>query len=452
MTRRMPSVEEIRWTNPSVHALAGEGGPVESILGRVRHQVFAAMERGWSGPPYDPLELAELSGVEVIPIEEVEDARLVHHKGRPRIEFNANRSPERVRFSVAHELGHLAFPDAAEKIRYRTHSVGAEADAWQIELLCNLAAAELLMPTGSFPELADEITLEHLIHLGSEFFVSVEAVVLRAVRLASQPACVFAAARVDEGHRFRLDYLGGSRSWEPTIETSAITGAEALMRCSAVGSTAKEEIGGGEELLRLECVGAPPYPHTRYPRVVGLIRSPARQARGPAITYLHGDAAAPQGPEEKVITHIVNDKTATWGGQGFAPRLRERHPGLQESFREWAETEGLVLGRIHLHQVDAGIWVCTMVAQHGYGPRAAKIPLRYGALEECLRSLRTHLKGRGASIHMPKIGAGQAGGNWNVIAEMIARQLLDVAAVVNVYLPPGAEVPQAAPRQLGLHI
>jgi O-acetyl-ADP-ribose deacetylase (regulator of RNase III) len=448
----MRSVEKIKWTNPSVHELAGEGGPVESILGRVRRQVFAAMERGWSGPPYDPLQLAELSGIEVIPIEEVEDARLVHHKGRPRIEFNANRSPERVRFSVAHELGHLAFPDAAEKIRYRTHSAGAEADAWQIELLCNLAAAEFLMPTGSFPELADEMTLEHLIHLGSEFFVSVEAVVLRAVRLTSRPACVFAAARIGEGNRFRLDYLGGSRFWEPTIETSAITDAEALMRCSAVGSTAKEEIREGQEFLRLECVGAPPYPHTRYPRIVGLIRPLAQQACGPAITYLHGNAADPQGSDEKVITHIVNDKTAIWGGQGFAPQLRERYPGLQESFREWAEMEGLALGRIHLHQVDSRVWVCTMVAQHGYGSRVAKIPLRYGALEECLHSLRTHLMSRAASIHMPKIGAGQAGGNWNVIAEMIARQLLDIATVVNVYLPPGAEVPQAAPQQLGLHI
>ena len=35
---------------------AGEEGPVESILKRARSQTFAAMESGWSGPPYDPLE------------------------------------------------------------------------------------------------------------------------------------------------------------------------------------------------------------------------------------------------------------------------------------------------------------------------------------------------------------------------------------------------------------
>ena len=88
------------------------------------------------------------------------------------------------------------------------------------------------MPTGSFPELAEEITLEHLIHLGSEFLVSIEAAVLRAVRLASQPACVFAAARIEKGRRFRLDYLSGSTNWKPSIDAATITGADALGRCT----------------------------------------------------------------------------------------------------------------------------------------------------------------------------------------------------------------------------
>jgi len=453
MARRTRADLEIRWTNPSVRMLAGEKSPVDSILDKVRRQAFSAMESGWSGPPYDPLKLAELSGVEVIPIEEVEDARLVHHRGHPRIEFNPNRNPERVRFSIAHELGHLAFPDAAEEIRHRSHSENAPADAWQVELLCNLAAGELLMPTGSFPELAEEITLEHLIHLGSEYYVSVEAAVLRAVRLASQPVCAFAAARSRDDRRFRLDYVFGSLTWGTAVEPVAITGAEALARCSAVGSSAKEEIGAGTERLQLECVGIPPYPHSRYPRIAGLLRPLVENDEAPRITYLHGNAVEAQGPEMKVIAHVVNDKTSNWGGHGFAPQLRQRFPGLQEDFREWAEgPSGLALGRIHLHEVEPGLRVCTMVAQHGYGARAAKIPLRYAALEECLRRLRAELQKNSASVHMPRIGAGQGGGDWSVIEEMIGRQLFGVAIGVNVYLPPGAEVPHSAPQQLGLHV
>jgi Zn-dependent peptidase ImmA (M78 family)/O-acetyl-ADP-ribose deacetylase (regulator of RNase III) len=444
-------IDATTWTNRSVLQMAGDGDPVEQILEQVRQRAFEAMEEGWSGPPYDPIALAERSGVEVIPIEEVEDARLVHHGKRARIEFNPNRSPERVRFSVAHELGHLAFPDAAEKIRNRAHSVQAEGDDWQIELLCNLAAAELLMPAGSFPELADKISLEHLLHLGTRFLVSMESAVLRAVRLTAWPACAFAAARADDGRRFRLDYLVGSRTWEKARPATAITGAPALLRCTAVGSTAKEEIEVGGEPFRLECVGAPPYPHTRYPRIVGLLRPLGHEREGPRVTYLHGDAAEPHVEGRKVIVHVVNDKTANWGGNGFAPQLRARYEGLQEDFREWAKRRGgLELGSIHLCGVKTETTVCSMVAQHGYGKQAAKIPLRYRALEHCLTELRAELQAQPASVHMPRIGAGQAGGDWGVIEEMVSRQLLDVAVSVTVYLPAGAEVPESAPQQLGL--
>jgi Zn-dependent peptidase ImmA (M78 family) len=452
MARLATMIDSIKWTNPSVVEFAGVEDPVEFILARVRKQAFEAMERGWSGPPYDPLELAQLSGIEVIPIEEVEDARLVHRGRRARIEFNPNRRTERVRFSIAHELGHLAFPDAAEKIRYRTHSAEAKGDDWQVELLCNLAAAELLMPTGSFPELAGDVSLEHLVHLSRIYFVSVESALLRAVRLTVKPAGVFAAARVD-GRRFRLDYLSGSRAWQPPVDAPAITSAEALARCTAVGFTAKDVIDSAEGRLSLECVGVPPYPRTRYPRIVGLIRPTEDRPEASELTYLHGDAADPKGMGAKVIVHIVNDATATWGGHGFAPQLRARYRGLQESFREWAEgTDGPQLGSIHMHEVEDGVSVCTMVAQHNYGTQAGKIPLRYLALEQCLRRLHSELEGTEASVHMPKIGSGQAGGDWSVIEEIVGRQLLGVATKVNVYLPPGAEVPKTAPRQLGLQV
>jgi len=127
------------------------------------------------------------------------------------------------------------------------------------------------MPTGSFPELAEDISLEHLISLSAAYFVSIESALLRAVRLTAKPAGMFAAARLD-GRRLRLDYLSGSRAWKPSIGARTITSAEALTRCTAVGFTAKDVVDSDEGALSLECVGAPPYPHTRYPRIVGLIR------------------------------------------------------------------------------------------------------------------------------------------------------------------------------------
>ena len=140
-------------------------------------------------------------------------------------------------------------------------------------------------------------------------------------------------------------------------------------------------------------MGAPPYPHTRYPRIVGLLRVRAKEDEAPRINYLHGNAVDPPGAETKLIAHVVNDKTANWGGHGFAPQLRQRYPGLQESFRQSAEELwNSPWARFHVHEVEPGLRVCTMVAQHGYGAHAAKIPLRYAALEECLRRLRAELE------------------------------------------------------------
>jgi hypothetical protein len=433
-------------------ALAGDEDPIAVVLGKARGQVFSALEKGWAGPPFDPLQLADMLKIPVVPLEEVEDARLVHRQGRPRIEFNPNKSRERVRFSIAHELAHLMFPDAAERVRYRSHSDKARKDDWQIELLCNLAAAELLMPSGSFPELgeASHLDINHLMQLRSEFMVSAESALLRLVRLTAMPAAIFAAARDDDAPSYRVDYVIGSRAWTPEGGERELAEAAALKECTAVGFTAKEEMDLGSTPVRLECVGVPPYPRTRYPRVVGLVRPLADLPPAPRITYVHGDASEPRGDGPRIIAHVVNDATASWGGSGFAPHLNARHPEVQDAFTDWAQ-QHLTLGQSHLFEVDSSLYIFTMVAQHNYGKRAAAIPLSYGALESCLMNLADRAIERRASVHMPMIGAGQAKGDWSVIEEMIERQLSGRQIDVTVYLLPGATLPHTEHAQLGLH-
>jgi len=434
--------------------MAGENDPVASILERVRSKAFEAMEKGWIGPPFDPLQLADILGIPVVPLEEVEDARLVHRQRRPRIEFNPNRNPDRVRFSIAHELAHLAFPDAAEKVRYRAHGEHARRDDWQVELLCNLGAAELLMPTGSFPELGEgDLEIEDLMHLRSQFMVSAESALLRAIRTTDHPAAFFAAARYDGRPDFRIDYVVGSRSWNPDLPEVAIAKASPLARCTAVGYTAKGRIALGNRKAQLECVGVPPYPGKRYPRIVGLIRPAFSVPDAPRITYLHGDATSPPEDGTRIIAHVVNDATSNWGGDGFAPQLRKRFPDVQDDFRQWAtQAHALRLGAVHTFEVSPHLFISSMVAQRRYGKKAPRIPLRYSALEECLRSLAGMATQKDASVHMPMVGTGQAKGDWPVIEEMIGRTLLTADVAVTVYLLPGAPLPHAQPVQLGLRL
>ncbi len=196
----------VEWTNPSVVRLLEEAearDPYSVIEDRARTMAISAMENGWEGPPYDPFALAELEGIETVARQDVDDARLVTAaSGKPRIEFNPSRRPARVRFSVAHEIGHLFFADWAEQVRYRDcdAEVPVVTDYWQLEVLCNVAAAELLMPVGAFPlQGASNLALPHLLDFRARFGVSTEALLRRVVKLTSESVCLFAGARLPDG-------------------------------------------------------------------------------------------------------------------------------------------------------------------------------------------------------------------------------------------------------------
>jgi len=72
---------------------AGEKDPVRAITLKARELALSAMDRGWGGPPFDPLRLADLLGILVSPRHDLRDARtLPVSGGKTLIEFNPNRS------------------------------------------------------------------------------------------------------------------------------------------------------------------------------------------------------------------------------------------------------------------------------------------------------------------------------------------------------------------------
>lgn len=60
-------------------------------------------------------------------------------------------------------------------------------------------------------------------------------------------------------------------------------------------------------------------------------------------------------------------------------------------------------------------------------------PIRYDAVLEGLRTLADYAIGLGASIHMPRIGCGLAGGDWRIIEAIIQVSLIDPGIDVTVY-------------------
>jgi Zn-dependent peptidase ImmA (M78 family)/O-acetyl-ADP-ribose deacetylase (regulator of RNase III) len=425
--------------------------PYEAIVERARTLALKAMEDGWNGPPYDPFELAELVGVDVVARQNLEDARLVSVEAgaRSRIEFNPNRRPARVRFSLAHELGHLLFSDHEERVRYRNESHHAErSDDWQLEVLCNVAAAEFLMPVGAFPlAKAEDLSLPHLLDLRTSFGVSTEALLRRVIKLTSRPACMFAAARPDEdGQAFRVDYLVGSRALRKGFATDGRLPADSVLaECTAVGFSADRTERWAQDEVYVQAVGIPPYPGDRFPRIIGLAQ-PADEVSSSVegMRYLRGDATQPKGAEPRIIAHVVNDRARSWGGRGFAASLASRFEGAREAYSEWAhDAERRKLGSVHIWEAAPSLWIASLVAQAGYGEQPNGRPrLKLLALRNCLEVLAREAADRGATVHMPPIGTGQGGTPWPPIRDLIVEELTDYEVLVTVYVLPESPMPE----------
>lgn len=431
-----------KWTNASVLQLAKGADPVATAIQRARDIVIQAIDAGWDGPPFDPLELADHLKLEVFARDDVRDARTVPSgRSELRIEFNPNRPRARVRFSLAHEIAHTLFPDCAAYVRNRGEHLHQTSDEWQLEAICNIAAAEFLMPAFTLPQLREQfLGIDAMITLRHQFDVSAEALLIRIVGITDEPCAMFCASPLNEPPegQYRIDYTIQSRAWTgPLLRVGTRVPPNSLItQCASIGYTAKgnegEDVWG--TAVHVESEGIPPYPGSESPRVAGILTpvTPNRTTSDQSITYLKGNALEPRGQGEKIIAHVVNDRARLWGGKGFAPQIRSKWPFAQQAFRKWAESSSLKLGSVHWVEVAEDTKVASMVCQHGYGP-SPQPRIRYAAIKESLTEVARVASERGSSVHMPRIGSGQAGGRWEIVQDILLSTLCAARVATFVY-------------------
>ncbi|MFB6889659.1 macro domain-containing protein [Kitasatospora sp. NPDC056327] len=153
------------------------------------------------------------------------------------------------------------------------------------------------------------------------------------------------------------------------------------------------------------------------------------------ITYVRGDATAPSGKGRKVVAHVCND-LGGWG-KGFVLAISRRWPAPEAAYRAWHReraTNGFGLGAVQLVQVDRHLWVANMIGQRGIRTgRSSGPPVRYEAIDAALETLGGHALGLGASVHMPRIGCGLAGGRWEAVEPLVTARLTGRGVPVTVY-------------------
>ena len=150
------------------------------------------------------------------------------------------------------------------------------------------------------------------------------------------------------------------------------------------------------------------------------------------ITYLKGDATCPQAKGTKIICHVCND-IGGWG-KGFVLALSKRWEEPEAAYRAWYSSgEGFALGAVQFMQVEPYIWVANLIGQRGTKTGSSGPPVRYEAIAAGLAKVAEKARELGASVHMPRIGCGLAGGEWSKVEPLIERHLCGAGVAVTVY-------------------
>jgi len=152
------------------------------------------------------------------------------------------------------------------------------------------------------------------------------------------------------------------------------------------------------------------------------------------LRIVRGDATSPQAKGPKVIAHICND-LGGWG-KGFVLAISRKWPEPERDYRDWHRHRAgndFGLGAVRLIPVQGDIWVANMIGQHGMRTGSNGPPIRYPAVEQCLQTLGDRVIELQASVHMPRIGCGLAGGRWDRIEPLIDSALGQRGVAVTVY-------------------
>ncbi|MCZ2356353.1 MAG: Appr-1-p processing protein [Bacteroidia bacterium] len=173
------------------------------------------------------------------------------------------------------------------------------------------------------------------------------------------------------------------------------------------------------------------------------------------IKFIKGDATNPTDNGTKIIVHICND-VGGWG-KGFVMAISKRWKQPETKYRSWYKSKELEntdivqferlesrdkysnekkfeLGNVQFVKATDDIWVANMLAQRDIRPDKDGLPpIRYTFVSECLERVRQFAKRQNASVHMPRIGCGLAGGQWTEIEEIVNDNLIAHEIETTVY-------------------
>lgn len=151
------------------------------------------------------------------------------------------------------------------------------------------------------------------------------------------------------------------------------------------------------------------------------------------IEYVAGDLLS---SPESVIAHGCNAKGVM--RSGVAKAIREKYPLAYRDYQDrYYEYGGLRLGEV-IETKYPNVTILNIISQDRYGRDPSVRYVSYDALTQAIECINRLGHRR---VAFPKIGAGLANGNWNVISSII-ESYSDFTPVV-YYIDPTAQAGSA---------
>lgn len=177
-------------------AYPGETDPKTLIRRLAREKIAYAKSLGWEGPPFCPKILASIFGIRSKEVSHdiAGDGRiLLHPDGKLWIEYRSDRLPERQRFTIFHEFAHTLFPDYCHFLPLHNSPASRATDPEkEFEFLCDVAAAEMLLPVEDFSNDLKDLSwlgFEAIHQLRKRYQASIDATTYRLIELMNSVPC-----------------------------------------------------------------------------------------------------------------------------------------------------------------------------------------------------------------------------------------------------------------------
>jgi O-acetyl-ADP-ribose deacetylase (regulator of RNase III) len=142
------------------------------------------------------------------------------------------------------------------------------------------------------------------------------------------------------------------------------------------------------------------------------------------IEYINGDLL------ETPVKHIMHGCNSHGVmGSGVAKLIRDKYPQAYRDYYDVYNSRGLELGDIIFSVQNDGKIISNAITQKDYGRDKSRVYVSYWSIAEVFRKIESFgIK----EIALPKIGAGLANGDWNVIEAIIENTLTKTKPIVYV--------------------